>query len=113
MIGCLPTLVRKHPIIALYFESENELKFYYLEAWSRGYKTYFMLNLTGPAISTAHRHLMPKYTYFLPHKLSVVVFNLLINVKMPTIVGILTFMIRINFHAVELSWELSMIFFII
>ena len=34
MIGCLRTHVRKQPIIALYFEFENELKFYNLEAWS-------------------------------------------------------------------------------
>ena len=34
MIGCLRTLVRKQPIIALYFESELVLKFYNLEAWS-------------------------------------------------------------------------------
>ena len=33
MIGCLRTRVRKHPIIALYFESETVLKFYNLEAW--------------------------------------------------------------------------------
>ena len=32
MIGCMQTRVRKQPIIALYFESENELKFYNLEA---------------------------------------------------------------------------------
>ena len=32
MIGCLWTLVRKQPIIALYFEFENELKFYSIEA---------------------------------------------------------------------------------
>ena len=32
MIGCLRTHVRKQPIIALYFESENELKIYNLEA---------------------------------------------------------------------------------
>ena len=32
MIGCLRTRVRKQPIIALYFESETVLKFYYLEA---------------------------------------------------------------------------------
>ena len=32
MIGCLRTRVPKQPIIALYFESENELKFYNLEA---------------------------------------------------------------------------------
>ena len=34
MIGCLRTHVRKQPIIALYFESENELKFYNPEARS-------------------------------------------------------------------------------
>ena len=32
MIGCLRTRFRKQPIIALLFESENELKFYNLEA---------------------------------------------------------------------------------
>ena len=34
MIGCLRTHVRKQLIIALYFESENELKFYNLKARS-------------------------------------------------------------------------------
>ena len=34
MIGCLRTRVRKKPIIALYFESEIELKLYNLKAWS-------------------------------------------------------------------------------
>ena len=33
MIGCLRTRVRKQPIIPLYFESENEIKFYNLRAW--------------------------------------------------------------------------------
>ena len=33
MIGCLRTHVHKQPIIALYSEPENELKFYNLEAW--------------------------------------------------------------------------------
>ena len=32
MIGCLWTLVRKQPIIALYYESETVLQFYNLEA---------------------------------------------------------------------------------
>ena len=32
MIGCLRTRVRKRPIIALYFEFEDELKFHNLEA---------------------------------------------------------------------------------
>ena len=34
MIGYLRTRVRKQSVIALYFESENELKFYNLEAWT-------------------------------------------------------------------------------
>ena len=34
MIGCLRTRVRKQPIIAFYFESENELVFYNLKARS-------------------------------------------------------------------------------
>ena len=42
MIGCLRTRVRKQPIIALYFESENELKFYYLEASSGVFGTYLV-----------------------------------------------------------------------
>ena len=33
MIGWLRPRVRNQPIIALYFESENVLKFYNLEAW--------------------------------------------------------------------------------
>ena len=33
MIGCLRTRVRKQPTIGLYFESDNELKVYNLEAW--------------------------------------------------------------------------------
>ena len=39
MIGCLRTRVRKQPIIALYFESENVLKFYNLEARSSSIST--------------------------------------------------------------------------
>ena len=34
MIGCLRMHVRKQPIIVLYREFEDELKFYNLEAWS-------------------------------------------------------------------------------
>ena len=33
MIGCLRTRVHKQPIIVLYFEFENEFKFYNLQAW--------------------------------------------------------------------------------
>ena len=46
-----------------------------------------MLNSTEHEISTAHKTKIP----------TEVVFIMLINVKIPTIVGILTFMGRINF----------------
>ena len=39
MIGSLRTRVRMQPIIAPYFEFENELKFYNLGARPRSYKT--------------------------------------------------------------------------
>ena len=61
-------------------------------------KLFFMLNSSEHEISTAHKKL--KYRQikkFLPLSLSDVVFIMLINVKMSTIVGILTFMSRINF----------------
>ena len=48
-------------------------------------------------ISTAHKTKMLKYKDFFLLKHSNGVFILLINVEMPTIVGILTFMSRINF----------------
>ena len=56
-----------------------------------------MLNSAEHKISAAHKTKMLKHTVFLDLKLSDVVFIMLINVKMPTIVGILTFMSRINF----------------
>ena len=33
MIACLLARFHKQPIIALYLELENDLKFYHLEAW--------------------------------------------------------------------------------
>ena len=66
---------------------------------ARGYKTFFMLNSTEHEISTANKKKL-KYRQmktFLALSFSDVVFILLIDVKMPTIVGILTCMSRINF----------------
>ena len=63
----------------------------------RDYKTFFMLNSTEHEISNAHKKLSDeKIMIFLALKPSHVPV-LLINVKMPTIVGILTFMSRIYF----------------
>ena len=49
MIGCLRTCVHKQPIIALYFEFENGLKFYNLQAWLLGMMKFASLeaNLDG------------------------------------------------------------------
>ena len=54
--------------------------------WPQGYKTFHMLNSTEHEISNAHKKLK-----------SDVVFIQLINAKMPTIVGILTFLSRVIF----------------
>ena len=70
--------------------------------WTRGYKTFFMLNSTEHEISTAHKtKMLKKIKIVLAYKLSDVVFIMLINFKMPTVVGILTFMSMINFF---FSW---------
>ena len=65
----------------------------------QGYETFFMLNSTEHEISTAHKKLkyrqMKKDASCFNLSVVVHVFILLINVKMPTIVGILTFMSRI------------------
>ena len=67
-------------------------------SWARGYKTVFMLNSTEHEISTAHNKLKCwKIMTFLAFKLSGVWFIKLINVKMPTMAGILPFMSLINF----------------
>ena len=64
----------------------------------RGYKTFFMLNSTDHEISTAHKtKIRTNEDSSCSSSLSDLVFIMLINVKMPTIVGILTFMSKINF----------------
>ena len=60
----------------------------------RGYKTFVLLNSTR---SMLFQLLIKAKMLKNNLELSDVVFILLINVKMPTIVGILTFMSRINF----------------
>ena len=52
MIGCMRTRVRKQPIIALYFESENELKLYNLEAEvSSGARGLLLIIYFDPSLS--------------------------------------------------------------
>ena len=56
MIGCLRTRVRNQPIIALYFESDKELKIYNLEAYS---SFDFPWEGVGSGFGTARNPLLP------------------------------------------------------
>ena len=72
--------------------------------WPRGYVTFFMLNSDEHEILNAYKY--KKYQeiwLFLSSDKPRVLFFLLLNVKMPIIVGILTFMSRKNSCSVELS----------
>ena len=74
-----------------------------MESALTSFKTSFMLNSTEHEISTTHKILKYRQMkHFVALSLLDVVSVMLINVKMPTIVGIivgiLTFMSRINFN---------------
>ena len=62
-------------------------------AWPPGYKTFSCFSQL--ILKFQLKHLKKKI--FLAFKLSAVAFIVLINVRMPTIVGILTFISMINF----------------
>ena len=60
-------------------------------------KLFFVLNSNEHEIQMLIKSKILKKKIFLAFRLSDVVFIMLLNVKMPTIVGILTFMSMINF----------------
>ena len=67
----------------------------------RGYKTFFMHNSVEHEILNAHKYKnIKKFVFFLGSDKPRILFFPLINVRMPTIVGISTFMSRKNF----MSW---------
>ena len=68
-----------------------------LSNWPRGYKTFFVLNSIEHEILNAHKYKNIKKFVFLGSAKHRMPFFPLINVKMPTIVGILTFISRKNF----------------
>ena len=68
---------------------------------ARGYKSFSYSTQLSTKFQLLIKTKILKIKTFLAFKLSGVVFIMLINVKMPTIVGILTLMSRINF---VLSW---------
>ena len=73
-----------------------------IHIWARGYKTFIMLNSIEHEIINTHKY--KKYqgnSNFLGSDKPRMLFFQLVNVKMPTIVGILTFLSRKNF---VLSW---------
>ena len=61
-------------------------------------KLFFMLNSVEHKIVNAHKYInIKKFGFFSGSDKPIMLFFLLINVKMPTIVGILTFMSWKNF----------------
>ena len=70
----------------------------YISLRPRGYKTFFMLNSVEHEILNARKYKnRRKFSTFLGSDKLIMLFFLLINVKMPTIVRILTFMSRETF----------------
>ena len=63
----------------------------------RGYKTFFSSTQLSMNFQLLIKTKMLKNKTFLAFKLADVLFIMLISVKMPSIVGILTFLSRINF----------------
>ena len=71
-----------------------------LGTWARGYKKNFMLNSAEHEILNAHKYKkMKKNQHFSGSYKPRMLLFLLINVKMPTVVGILTFMSKKKNHA--------------
>ena len=68
-----------------------------LKYWPRGYKTFFMLNSIEHEILNAHKYKISRIRLSLGSDKPRMLFFTLINVKMLTIVGILTFIGRKNF----------------
>ena len=64
--------------------------------WPRGYKTFFMLNSAEHEIFHANKSQITNNCKFFLAKHDMKT-SLLINMKMPTIVGIFIFIIRENF----------------
>ena len=79
----------------LHYISDSFVMIYKWKAINMAPRLY--LNSTWHEISTAQKTKLLKIKNFLAFKLSDAVFIMLINVKMPTIVGILTFISMINF----------------
>ena len=73
-------------------------KFEHKPIWPRGYKTFFMLNSTEHKISTDHKTKIATVSCFKSLRCCIYHAN---NVKMATIVGILTFISRINFVLIQ------------
>ena len=81
---------------------------YFHESRPRGYKTFIMLNSNEHEIQLLIKAKIPtneEVSCFKSLRSSDIVFIMLINIKMPTIVGILTFMSRINFMLSSVEYE--------
>ena len=77
---------------------------------AQGYKTFFMLNSAEHEILNAYKYEnIKKFSIFSGSEKSRMLLFLLINVKMPTVVGILTFMSRKISSSAELSMKIIFI----
>ena len=85
----------------IYWVTTHCVKFL-LQKGSRGYETFLLLSLANHVILNAHKIKMSTNAAFLGSDKPRILFFLLINVKMPTRVGILTFMSRKNSCLAEL-----------
>ena len=65
----------------------------------RGYKTFFLLNSAKHEISNAHKFKFSRNSAFSSSEKPRMLFFLLMNVKMPKVVGMLTFMSRKKIRA--------------
>ena len=72
------------------------IRCYNLGTWSHGYTTFSCSTQLSTKFQLLIKLKYRKIKKFLALRLSDVIFIMLINVKMPTVVGILTFMNRIN-----------------
>ena len=94
------------------FESSIEKlsSFFYL---APSYKNFFILNSAEHEILNAHKYKhIKKFCFFPGSDKPIMLFFLLLIVRMPTIVGILTFMSRKNFSMEKFLEQMRMCYFL-
>ena len=83
--------------------ADNIFSSHQFESCPCGYKTFFMLNSAEHGILNAHKYKSTKEFRHCHAQISLKCYFSLINVKMPTIIGILTFMSRKIFMLIRVE----------